>query len=137
MQRDQAHACTVAESKPDGNNMLQDCVGSEPPGDWAQTPDGKGKRYLHSPSSLQSLLQSVGFTEVMPATHAANLVCLLSFEDLHRSNIAESAGRSTQWWLPLSSSQCPHFTDMMVLIFNENLTYYLAKQMWLIINLLM
>ncbi|BDA47220.1 probableBRG0 Methyltransferase adrK [Coccomyxa sp. Obi] len=40
------------------------CVGSEPPGDWAPTPNGKGRRYLHSPSSLQSLLEHIGFSQV-------------------------------------------------------------------------
>ena len=43
---------------------LQTCVGSEPAGEWAATPNGDAKRYLHSPSSLKALLQHIGFSQV-------------------------------------------------------------------------
>lgn len=33
-------------------------------GEWWATPDGKDQRYLHSPTTLEALLQSTGFTGV-------------------------------------------------------------------------
>ena len=43
---------------------LQTCAGRKEPGEWAQTPDGKGTRYLHSANSLAGLMREVGFAEV-------------------------------------------------------------------------
>jgi hypothetical protein len=42
----------------------QTCGGSEEPGEWFATPDGKGMRYLHSPASLTQLMKAAGFSEV-------------------------------------------------------------------------
>ena len=53
-----------ARALPEHCAWLQTCVGSDTAGEWAATPDGSAKRYLHSPSSLQSLLQHIGFAQV-------------------------------------------------------------------------
>ena len=33
-------------------------------GEWWTTPDGKSKRFLHSPATLATLLKAAGFTDV-------------------------------------------------------------------------
>ncbi|KAK9820362.1 hypothetical protein WJX72_009444 [[Myrmecia] bisecta] len=39
-------------------------VESEVAGEWASTPDGRGKRYLHSQESLTALLEATGFADI-------------------------------------------------------------------------
>ena len=43
---------------------LQTCVGQDPPGEWADTPTGKGKRYLHREDTLEALFKQAGFSKV-------------------------------------------------------------------------
>lgn len=43
---------------------MQTCVGQEPPGEWADTPTGKGKRYLHNEDTLSALLKGAGYSKV-------------------------------------------------------------------------
>ena len=43
-------------------------------GEWWTTPDGKSKRYLHSPSTLTALLEAAGFKNVEVQVHSALLL---------------------------------------------------------------
>lgn len=42
---------------------MQTCVGQDPPGEWADTPTGKGKRYLHREDTLEALFREGGFSK--------------------------------------------------------------------------
>ena len=43
-------------------------------GEWWTTPDGKSKRYLHSPSTLTALLEAAGFRNVEVQVHSGLLL---------------------------------------------------------------
>ena len=43
---------------------MQTCVGQDPPGEWADTPGGTGKRYLHREDTLTAVFREAGYTSV-------------------------------------------------------------------------
>ena len=43
---------------------MQTCVGQDPPGEWAETPTGKGKRYLHREDTLEALFKEAGYSKI-------------------------------------------------------------------------
>ena len=56
---DRSHSGAVSDER----LCMQTCVGQDPPGEWADTPTGKGKRYLHREDTLKSLLEQGGFSK--------------------------------------------------------------------------
>jgi len=53
--------CRIQMLLKKGGVVMGRTVGSDPEKEWVMTPDGKGRRFLHSATSLSSLFKECGF----------------------------------------------------------------------------
>ena len=64
-----------------GGVLMGSCAGAIDAQDWALTPDGSSRRFLHSPVSLEELFRAVGFHDItIETTNIHDSVSRISFQ---------------------------------------------------------